>query len=107
MSCKMMLSHFHDTIFQKFIFFTYLNTNLEVVIYNMGILESPLVSTRQPLSALELKLLGLIMASQVDTVGDNQNAMTVVISKLCLIKILDDVNTQIVYIFTLKKLASQ
>ena len=41
----------------------------------MGILVNP-----RPLSALELKLSGLIMESRVDTAGDNQNAH-VIISK--------------------------
>ena len=39
-----------------------------------------LVIILRPLSALELKLLGLIMESRVDTAGDNQNAH-VIISK--------------------------
>ena len=40
----------------------------------MGILVIALSINPRPLSALELKLSGLIMESRVDTAGDNQNA---------------------------------
>ena len=46
----------------------------------MGILVIALRINPRPLSALELKLSGLIMESRVDTAGDNQNAH-VIISK--------------------------
>ena len=46
----------------------------------MGILVIALSINPRPLSALELKLSGLIMESRVDTAGDNQNAH-VIISK--------------------------
>ena len=46
----------------------------------MDILVIALSINPRPLSALELKLSGLIMESRVDTAGDNQNAL-VIISK--------------------------
>ena len=46
----------------------------------MSILVIALSINPRPLSALELKLSGLIMESRVDTAGDNQNAH-VIISK--------------------------
>ena len=44
----------------------------------MGILVIALRINPRPLSDLELKLSGLIMESQVDTVGDNQNAHVII-----------------------------
>ena len=44
----------------------------------MGILVIALSINPRPLSALELKLSGLIMESRVDTAGDNQNAHVII-----------------------------
>ena len=44
----------------------------------MGILVVALSINPRPLSALELKLSGLIMESRVDTAGDNQNAHVII-----------------------------
>ena len=44
----------------------------------MGILVIALRINLRPLSALELKLSGLIMESRVDTAGDNQNAHVII-----------------------------
>ena len=44
----------------------------------MGILVIALSINSRPLSALELKLSGLIMESRVDTGGDNQNAHVII-----------------------------
>ena len=44
----------------------------------MGILVIALRINPRPLSALELKLSGLIMESRVDTVGNNQNAHVII-----------------------------
>ena len=44
----------------------------------MGILVIALRINPRPLSALELKLSGLIMESRVDTAGDNQNAHVII-----------------------------
>ena len=44
----------------------------------MGILVIALSINPRPLSALELKLSGLIMESRVDTGGDNQNAHVII-----------------------------
>ena len=44
----------------------------------MGILVIALCINPRPLSALELKLSGLIMGSRVDTAGDNQNAHVII-----------------------------
>ena len=44
----------------------------------MGILVIALRINPGPLSALELKLSGLIMESRVDTAGDNQNAHVII-----------------------------
>ena len=44
----------------------------------MGILVIALSINPRPLSALELKLSGLIMESRVDTAGDNQNTHVII-----------------------------
>ena len=44
----------------------------------MNILDIALSINPRPLSALELKLSGLIMESRVDTAGDNQNAHVII-----------------------------
>ena len=44
----------------------------------MDILVIALSINPRPLSALELKLSGLIMESRVDTAGDNQNAHVII-----------------------------
>ena len=44
----------------------------------MGSLVIALSINPRPLSALELKLSGLIMESRVDTAGDNQNAHVII-----------------------------
>ena len=44
----------------------------------MDILVIALSINPRPLSALELKLSGLIMESPVDTAGDNQNAHVII-----------------------------
>ena len=44
----------------------------------MAILVIALRINPRPLSALELKLSGLIMESPVDTAGDNQNAHVII-----------------------------
>ena len=44
----------------------------------MGILVIALSINPRPLSALELTLSGLIMGSQVDTAGDNQNPYVII-----------------------------
>ena len=45
-----------------------------ILTHTMGILVIALRINPPPLSALELKLSGLIMESRVDIAGDNQNA---------------------------------
>ena len=44
----------------------------------MGILVIALSISPRPLSALDLKLSGLIMESRVDTAGDNQKAHVII-----------------------------
>ena len=44
----------------------------------MDLLVIALSINPRPLSALELKLSGLIMESQVDTAGDNQNVHVII-----------------------------
>ena len=44
----------------------------------MGILVIARSINSRPLSALELKLSGLIMESRVETAGDNQNAHVII-----------------------------
>ena len=44
----------------------------------MGILVIALSINPRPLSALELRLSGLIMGSRVDTAGDNQNPHVII-----------------------------
>ena len=44
----------------------------------MDILVIALSINPRPLSALQLKFLGLIMKSRVDTAGDNQNAHLII-----------------------------
>ena len=48
----------------------------------MDILVIALSINPRPLSALELKLSGLIMESRVDTAGDNQNAHVIISNSL-------------------------
>ena len=48
----------------------------------MDILVIALSINPRPLSALELKLSGLIMESRVDTAGDNQNAHVIIFNNV-------------------------
>ena len=51
----------------------------------MDILVIALSINPRPLSALELKLSGLIMESRVDTAGDNRNAHVIISNELILV----------------------